>query len=606
MRASKGLIVAALALAAFHAVGARYFQHYTLDLGSLFLPTPRYLTMAELWLAFGGVASVALALTLATLRPQGWIRSTVAAVATSRWLPVVGCGCALTIPLWLRLFWLQHAPLTDDEGAYRFAAELLASGRLKVASPPLKEFFDQNFMINDGHLYPAYFLGWPSLMALGSWLRIPAAMVNPILSALTLIPLMRLTARLAGREWVPFTVLLFLTSPFLQIAAATQLSHTACFMALSWSLWAYFSTSDAGAPPLSDVFLGFFSALAFCIRPQAAAPLLVPIFVLWIKNVRRRPDAYRAILLMLTPVALLAGCFLTALWIQNGSPLVTGYARYGQYLFENGFRFTIFSPADVTTISGFVVSDMSVFLAKALGGFTRLNFDLWGWPCSFLLLPWAARKRSAETRLLWWMLALFFGVLVLQRDWGIDTFGPLHSFEAALPLSLLTIVGAARMGQSNLVMTRERMGPEPKVLAKSFMVALMVTASLGFSVVRVRAVGQIADHINTALRAPSAAGLHHAVVFSPLPFAPRCGGTPNHFVFFRPTNDADLQNDVLWVNDLGTDQNRRFLGSHPSRTGFVLVWNSACRVELRPIAAQAPVTGSVPIASDGRARRPHI
>ena len=64
------------------------------------------------------------------------------------------CLAGFAIPLAIRYLLLHEAPLTDDESAYRFAAELLARGRLWVPSPEMKIFFDQNFMINDGRLYP--------------------------------------------------------------------------------------------------------------------------------------------------------------------------------------------------------------------------------------------------------------------------------------------------------------------------------------------------------------------------------------------------------------------------------------------------------------------
>src|SRR5262245_32136900 len=145
------------------------------------------------------------------------------------------------IPLVLRLRILHNAPLTDDESAYRFAAELLASGRLWVPSPPLKLFFDQNFIINDGRMYAVYFLGWPALLVPGVWVGMPG-LVNPLLSALTVLPLYRALHHFVGTAWARGGVLLFLASPFIQIAAATGLAHTACLMALTWSLWMYVRT----------------------------------------------------------------------------------------------------------------------------------------------------------------------------------------------------------------------------------------------------------------------------------------------------------------------------------------------------------------------------
>ncbi len=67
---------------------------------------------------------------------------------------------AFLVPFAVRLLLLDGAAVTDDESCYRFGAELVASGRLRVPSPPMKLFFDRTFMINDGHLYPAPCTSW--------------------------------------------------------------------------------------------------------------------------------------------------------------------------------------------------------------------------------------------------------------------------------------------------------------------------------------------------------------------------------------------------------------------------------------------------------------
>src|SRR5262249_35896727 len=139
------------------------------------------------------------------------------------------------IPLAIRLFVIHSAPLTDDEGAYRFGAELLASGRLWVPSPPMKLFFDQNFMINDGRLYPAYFLGWPALLAPRVGFLSPG-IVTPLLSAATVPFLFRLLRSVVGASWARAGVILFLSSPFLQTTAATELSNTSWMLLIAWAL----------------------------------------------------------------------------------------------------------------------------------------------------------------------------------------------------------------------------------------------------------------------------------------------------------------------------------------------------------------------------------
>jgi hypothetical protein len=578
--------VAALSLVGFHAAGYFLLDGFVLDLGSLFAPAPRYMSFVELWLVFGTIATAALSLALIRIV----VRTPDAAATPSYPVPtdrafVVAAGlAALAAPLLLKYLLMNGAPLTDDEGAYRFAARLLATGRLFVPSPPLKEFFDQNFMINDGRLYPAYFVGWPALLAIGERLGVPA-LANPMLSALTVPPLVRLVQRTAGSEWVPAGVLVFLTSPFIQVAAATDMAHTSCLMALTWCVAMYFRTTDGDASWRHHFGFGFFAALAFFVRPQATVPLLLPVFAAWLVSVMRATDRARALTAFTVPVASWASLFLAVLWLQNGSPFITGYTRYAQYLVDNQFRFTTFGPSDITALIGFNFAGLFWAIGRTLACLFRLNFDLWGWPSSFVLLAFARPASTHAARLFWWMLASVFGLMLFQRDWGIDTFGPVHAFELVLPLLVLTMFGARNLADRLPDIAEGFRGYATAARVRivgCVVVALAVTACFGFSTVRLRAIRQIADVINRGLLAPERYGLHKAVVFAPAPFVPRsCKGTPSHFVFFRPTNDPDLESDIVWVNDLGDSENLRLIRTLPARDAYVLEWSRSCEASLR-------------------------
>jgi hypothetical protein len=602
------LLGAALALLAFYLVGAVFFDGFTLDLGSFNVPPPRYVAFVAFWMLFGGLSAMLLALAisrrLGSPVESARLFAEWAAVSERRFL-IWTCSAAFALPLLLRLGVMHGAPLADDEGAYRFAAELLASGRLWVASPPLKLFFDQNFMINDGRLYPVYFLGWPALLAMGVWIRAPG-IVNPFLSALTVPPLLGVLRHFAGPQWARAGVLLFLSAPFIQIAAATQLSHTACLMALTWCLFMYLRTrrDDASARDHAGFAFGF--ALAFCIRPQSAVAIGLPLIVSWGLALRRLEAGrrLRAVLAFLLPASTLAALFLGSLWAQNGSPWRVGYARYAQYIVANDLRFTTFDLNDLTSVAGFDFSQIGSAIARTAVGMFRLNADLFGWPSSFALLVLALQALSSRARILWAMAGSYLLLMLFQRDWGIDTFGPVHAFELALPIVVLTIVGARNLGE-RLTWTQREGVDSPRwewsVFSPSLLGALIATAWMGFVPVRLEAVRQIADHINVALRAPQRSGLHRAVIFAPWPIAPPCNGVPRHFVFFRPVNDPDLRNDILWVNHVDIEGDRRLVESLPGRIGYVLRWTPECDVELLPLATLA--VGDVPPALMARHRR---
>jgi len=364
-------------------------------------------------------------------------------------------------------------------------------------------------------------------------------------------------------------------------------------MALTWCLWMYLRTTAADVSMRDHAAMAFSFALAFCIRPQSALPIGLPILAAWGWHVlhldgRRRARAVGA---FLVPTTILAALFLGSLWAQNGSPFRIGYTRYARYIVDNQLRFTTFGGDELTTLPGFNFSELSSAVARTALGFFRLNADLFGWPSSFAFIVLGLPFRDRWTRLLWAMFGSFVLLMLFQTDWGIDTFGPVHAFELSLPIFGLTIAGAKNLSERlTWARTDDRDLPPWawSAFAPCLLVSLIVTAWLGFVRVRLEGVREVATHVNLALQAPARSGLRRAVIFAPLPFAPRCGGFPAHFVVFRPVNDPDLRNDILWVNHLTVEDDRRLVASLGDRPGYVLRWTPECTVRLLPLADLGP------------------
>ena len=84
--------------------------------------------------------------------------------------------------------------------------------------------------------------------------------------------------------------------------------------------------------------------------------------------------------------------------------------------------------------------------------------------------------------------------MLFQRDWGIDTFGPVHAFELSLPILVLTIAGAKNLSERLTWAQNEDVDPlrwRWAAFAPSLLAALIVTAWLGFVPVRLEGVRQI-------------------------------------------------------------------------------------------------------------------
>lgn len=610
---------ALLVLWTFLSMGGRLMGGFVLDLGrSINQPTPLYGRFLGLWMLFGTLAAACFAVGFAGLR----LRSPFELVAGSPRLRaaisiVVGGVVAVAVPAAIRIWLLDGMPLTDDEAAYRLATELLAGGRLSIESPPAKLFFDNRFLINDGRLYPAYFLGWPALQVPGVWLGLPGFM-NALYAGLTVVPLVLVLRRLLGDGWALVGALLYVLSPMLMIGAATELSHTTCVMALAWLTWLAVRARDGDAPSWSHAGMAIAFSVAFFVRPAPAVAVGGPLLVWWALSVVRRPDARRraAVAAFLVPALLGAGLFLLVNSLQNGSPFVTGYQRSAEYAEQTGYRFSEVSPP----LPAAPLERLRHVLAVSGAALFRFNTDLFGWPFSLLFVPFARRAG------LWTVLfvSAAFHLLLhafLLPDVGVDSFAPMHFFEMAWPLLLLTVAGVANLTSTaraveDWVGRRAPGAPSDPVLAirrwpLAAVAGLALATSIGFLPVRLGALERVARNIAVPFDRAESAGLEEAVVFAPVPFVEYCRGPERGWVFSRPNNGPGLDDDPLWVNHLGIEADRRFMSLFPERRGWVMVWTEACDVAFLPLDrldpgdAPDPVRGSAGVADERReAARP--
>ena len=589
------MVVGVLAIVACGRIGERFFDGYLLDLGSIGPPAPGYIRFVTMWGLFGAVASIALGVGFARFAAAS-DRHGAGAVWSSdtAWL-LLGSAAGLLIPLALRRYLLAGAPLADDESAYQFMAELLASGRVQVASPPLKLFFDRVFMINDGALYASYFLGWPALLVPGVWLGIPGAM-NAVYASATVPAVFLVARRLVGRTWAKAAVAIYLTSPMLMVGAATELTHTSCLMSLAWMTWFVLRSRDDVAPAWVHAGVASWFSVAFLVRPSVAVGIGAPLLLWWLLGVlKQRTRRAAALAACALPAVVMAALFLAANKAQTGNPLLTPYQAMRTYLEENGYRFAGHTREEVTRFLDFswrrIAATAPLTFAHAV---FRLNFDLFGWPSSLLLCAFALRRRGVAW--LWWSVVAYvvLHALIVPLDVGIDSFGPTHYFELAWPILLLNVIGlqslSERAGFRRWVAAGDSDGGRVGV---ALLTGMIVATLVGYLPVRFGALARIADNINLPRDAVAAAGIHHAIVFAPRPYAPNCRSEPTrYFVFFRPNNDPDLRNDILWVNHLSVDQDRRLLDHFPDRRGYVMAWMIPCYVRLFPLDELQ--TGSLP------------
>ncbi len=603
---------ALLVLLLYAIVGRELMLGFRLDIGrSLNEPSPIYGRFLALWTVFGALAAGALA--LAIVRAWGTEHRTAAwlahwrAASDGKWL-AYGTLFALVIPAALRHWLLVGMPLTDDESAYRFMAHVLASGHLFADSPPFKLFFDNRFLINDGKVFAPYFVGWPTLMAPGAWLGITGYM-NAFYSALTVPALWLVSKRLAGGDWARLALLLYLTAPMLMIGAATEASHTSCLMALTWLTWLVLRSGDKNTPIwVHGAVTGAFS-IAFFIRPTSALGIGGPLLVWWLWQRFKDPRRIVAMAMAAVPALLFAGAFLAVNQAQTGSPLTTGYQRHGEYAWENDFRFAMVSREEAEATEPPSAPKRLALAAIAL---FRLNHDLFGWPSSLLLILFVSPGRWR--RLLFATAASYFAVHWIVHDVGIDTFAPMHYFELALPLLLLTVLGLRDLSSRFHALERQTDALEGeqstaagdvtawrwRALPSAAAAALIVVSLIGFWPVRAGAVGAVARNVampHEALdKALDEAGINRAVIFTLDPFVRFCRKPPvSGWVFSRPDNHPQLTDDILWLNHVSLETDRLFLRrTFPDYRGYLMAWDRSCQVRYLPLESLQP--GSIPPA----------
>jgi hypothetical protein len=581
----------------FLGIGAEYFHQYRLDLGSTTFPHPQHHAFISIFSTFGFPMAIFLTIGLVRTFGESPLTSLLDRLAKSSDLTWIAGASILgfLLPLGIQHFTLQGIPLTDDEGCYRFLADLIASGRLYAPGPPDLLSFEHPFFVTGLKWYPQYFFGWPLLLSLGVLLGIPG-WVNPLLSAATVPGIFLVARSLTNRGWARIATLLFLSAPMFQIAAATAMSHTATMFAVTWMTWAWLHQKKNLQGWIMDALLAIFYCLAFWVRPTVALGVGGPFLLTYLyRTIRLR--RYRGLLAFALPTFLMAAVFLGVQQIQTGNPFRTAYQAAHEFLEAKEVRFFKWTDAvnperrgEAVRFSGLSFQwTFEDYLATLGAALFRLNSSAFGWPSAFLFLPFLllpAREELRESRVFLYSVlgAILMNSFVLEP--GADSFGPTHWFETAYPLLILNMVGAWRLAtflRGTEIVPGES-SPDP---VGTLTVSLTLISLLVYFPVRLGALSRIPPLYLRPFRAAQRQGIKNAVIIADTPFIRRKEGcaedVPFHFVFQLPLPDPDLRDSVLWVR-LSTDAHARLLpGLFPGREVYFLHWKSDCTVVLIPL-----------------------
>lgn len=573
-------LLAALVAGYWHSLAFLLGSELRLDLGSINFPTQRLTVAWNAYALWGTVAAVVLFMLL----PSGMMASS-AAWAERRprltiWMFVI---LNVVTAIAVKVFLLHFMPLTDDESAYRFAAETLRSGQLAIDAPSIGSFLDRAFVIINDRMYVPYFLGWPAFLAVGGLLGLEEA-TAAIFSGLCVIPLAFILRQFSTTPFVLGGLAVYSASLMVIILGGTLLAHSAaaffilCF--IERSLFIRESTSNGALQ-------GALCALAFCIaffiRPATAlavgAPFLIALAFSLVTSPRQRGRAaggFAAIGLLGATLFLLLNKSL------YGGYLDTGYSNYHDYIRAIGRN--EFGPNNPTPLErvALVLAQPELqwrLLRAAIG---RLSHDFLGWPLPFFLVSLIAVIWDRRLWLFVASIAALIAVHALILDFGIDSFGPVHLYEAGPLLIVLWcaagqgLVKAANSRQAFRFGQRELGRPGPEHFLRAT-VALCLCAWLFYFPLRADNVAVMVADIAAPLEAAKQLE-GRVVVFAPQSRAGiQTGIQPlRHFVFFIPFNDIHLDNRILWMREAPTnEENSALLATMPDRRGYRLRWNAA-------------------------------
>jgi Dolichyl-phosphate-mannose-protein mannosyltransferase len=561
---------AALCFSAFR-VGAAWSDGYLMRYGS-FAPSRGELAFKLHLLLFILPALLLMAVALADLLPESLGRGFDRAGQgrTRRVYPLALALLVLVLVLGIRVWVLRATPITDDENVYHFQARLLASGQLYRESlpEPVRPFFDNQFIVNNGRWYGLYFIGHSLLLAAASRLG-ATELVGPVQAAVALLLAIGIARRIFGERtaWLSGALLAF--SPFFLFVSATHLSQPTSNLCLMCVIYAALRV-EASPRAVGWWALGA-TALAFGVltRPQSAVLLSLPFLARlgWLFARGRLRSGWVAPTVALAILTLGAAIVLGANSILTGSAFKSGYHAYleqgHQWLFPFGPVYTV---REISTNLG------------------QMNFWLLGWPVSLAFVPFFKRDGSA------WALAavpavafLWYGVMAVP---SVAAVGPVYYTETIAPLIILSASGFEQL----VLFVRNRIGDAWLTRALiAVPVAGFVACFLAFGPVEVASLRRMADTARAPYDLVEAQGLDRALVF--VHSLPALHTVPGAWVYYHRNPKPDLSDPVLFVRWLGPKNNEQLMRHFPDRAPYAMGMRDG-KLTLVPIQRGAGAAGS--------------
>jgi hypothetical protein len=492
------------------------------------------------------------------------------------------CLAAFLGAAWVSSSVFERLPHTEDESAFLFQAQTVASGRLVADAPDLPRAFSIPFIIvRDGMWFGKYPPGYPAVLAAGVLVGEPW-LVNATFAALCVLLIYLLARRLYDFPTAILSAVLLTVSPFFLLQAGSLLSHVvSLFWTLLFLLLYPLARSRQGW--LIPLAAGGALGMLFITRPLTAVGVALP-FVLWtVVSIVRERRINGAYLLMLAAVL----------------PFITGYLAYNDYTTGSPFRtaYELWWPFDHIGFGpevGINGHDLSDGIRNTRINSNSLASYLFGWPGRFSLVPAlaivAASLGSVGLRAYQrargslrspagsslssegWDLMLagvVVGVMLVHVFYWTpgQMYGPRYFMEAVGPLVILTARCVERLALALAVLFAALLPRIKESTAMAYSLAGIVLFGLTLHAHlfwapqefdRFRGWNEITGH---DLAIVEAYDLSNAVVL-----VQRDSWTDYAPFFTR--NTPALDGDVIYASDRGSVENQLLMSAFPERSFY--------------------------------------
>ena len=494
-------------------------------------------------------------------------------------LLAVLCAVAFLAAAWVSESVFDRVPHTEDEAAFLFQAQTIASGNVVADTPPQPEFFSIPFIIlRDGMWFGKYPLGFPLVLALGVLAGQPW-LTNATLAAFCVLVIYLLSRRLYEDITAMFAAGLLVASPFFLLQAGSLLSHIA---SLFWTLLflALFPIAKAQRGVVLSLATGAAIGMLFLSRPLTAVGIAIPYVVWLLLTIVRQRKIGRSYVIMACGALPFLVIFLGYNVLTTGSAVHTAY--------ELWWPFDRLGFGPDTGING---HDLDDGMRNTRVNSNTLATFLFGWPGRLSLAPAIItvilslitllgrllRRRRTRSTTPWngepspeaWDLILASVVLSLVAIHILywtpgQMYGPRYYMEAVGPLVILSARGFMQIS-ATVAVTLTKLAPNvryPIVTGQAAMLALVVVLTVYAYTQTVP--GQFDDFrdwndINrSGVAVVEAARLDNALVFiarsSWVDYAP-----------FFAQNVPALDSAVVYASDRGPEENRVLMDLYPGR-----------------------------------------